>query len=71
MCPLRPAATAELYRTLAQLRREGRAILAVTHDSHDGLADATHVLELGREPFFGTWSDWMARRGSAGKGGAE
>lgn len=62
---LDPATAAELYRILAGLRREGRAILAVTHDLPAGVADATHVLELGPAPFFGTKADWLARKGGA------
>ena len=58
---LDPAAAGELYRTLAALRREGRAILAVTHVLPAGLEDATHVLELGPRPFFDAKSDWLAR----------
>jgi len=59
---LDPDAAAELYATLAALRREGRAILAVTHDLPGGLADATHVLELADPPFFGPRAAWEARR---------
>ena len=66
---LDPAAAEELYRTLAALRRDGRAILAVTHDLPAGLADATHILELGPRPFFGAKADWPARSG-APEGGA-
>jgi len=66
---LDPDAAAELYRTLAALRREGRAILSVTHDRRDGLADATHVLALGGTPFSGTREAWLARAAAA-EGGA-
>ena len=59
---LDPEAAADLYRALAGLRREGRAILAVTHDLPAGLADATHVLALGPAPWFGTKEEWEARR---------
>ncbi|MBR1837284.1 MAG: ABC transporter, partial [Kiritimatiellae bacterium] len=62
---LDPAAVAELYAALAALRREGLAILSVTHDLPAGLADATHVLEIGRVAFFGTKSGWEARKGGA------
>lgn len=62
---LDPDAAAELYRSLAALRREGRAILSVTHDLPAGLADATHVLQLGAKPFFGTIAEWRERKGGA------
>ena len=65
---LDPDAAAELYRVLAALRREGVAVLSVTHDLPDGVADATRVLELDAVPFFGSREEWAARRRA--KGGA-
>ncbi|MBR4190927.1 MAG: metal ABC transporter ATP-binding protein [Kiritimatiellae bacterium] len=68
---LDPGAAADLYRTLADLRREGRAVLSVTHDLPGGLADATHVLGLGPEPFFAPAAAWQRRaRGVGLEGGA-
>lgn len=59
---LDPEAAAELYNALAELRREGRGVLVVTHDLPVGLANATHVLELGTRPFFGTKAAWNERK---------
>ena len=57
---LDPDAARELYGALAALRREGTAILSVTHDLPAGVADATHVLEIGPCGFFGTKAEWDA-----------
>ncbi len=58
---LDPDASAELYKTLSGLLDDGLAIVSVTHDIPAALAAATHTLELGREPFFGTIDAWMDR----------
>lgn len=57
---LDPDAARELYGALAALRREGLAVLSVTHDLPAGVADATHVLEIGPCGFFGTKAEWDA-----------
>ena len=58
---LDPDASAELYRTFSGLLADGLAIVSVTHDVPAALAAATHVLELGKDPFFGPIDAWMDR----------
>ncbi|MBQ6103819.1 MAG: AAA family ATPase, partial [Kiritimatiellae bacterium] len=62
---LDPEAAAGLYRALSELRRAGIGILAATHDLPAGLADATHVLEVGPRSSFLSKAGWDARKGGA------
>lgn len=59
---LDPDATASLYQTLDDLRREGLGLIVVSHDLDEALAHATHVLSLeGAAPEHLTIDQW--RRG--------
>lgn len=59
---LDPAAAQDLYKTLNYLnRREGMAIVMVTHDLRPALRDAGIVLHIGRRgTFLGTPEDYLA-----------
>lgn len=59
---LDPDAAAELYGALAGLRARGMALFSVTHDLPAGLADATHVLEIADQAFFGPKAEWEEMR---------
>ena len=51
---LDPMATAGMYDLIRRLNREEKVtILMISHDMEAALQDATHVLHVGREPFFG------------------
>ena len=69
---LDPKVTAELYALIRALNREdGVTVIMVTHDL-DALADATHVLHLGRgKTFFGTAEDYARAQSRLWKGGGE
>ena len=58
---LDPAAAQELYRTLDYLnKKEGIAIVTVTHDIRSALRYATHILHAGHGTyFFGTAADYL------------
>lgn len=55
---LDPKVTAELYRLIAALHREGITIIMITHDLSASLRDATHVLHIGKTTFFGTLAEY-------------
>ena len=51
---LDPVVTAELYRLVRELNREGVTILMISHDVGSAVEDASHILHVGRELFFGS-----------------
>lgn len=59
---LDPAAAQDLYKTLRYLnRKEGKAIVMVTHDLRPALRDAGKVLHIGRtRHFLGTPGEYLA-----------
>ena len=59
---LDPAAAQDLYKILAYLnRKEGMAIVMVTHDLRDSLRNARTVLHIGRSSvFFGTTEEYLS-----------
>ena len=60
---LDPAAAQDLYKTLAYLnRKEGMAVVMVTHDLRSALRSAKTVLHIGRrgDVFSGTVADYLA-----------
>lgn len=57
---LDPAATADLYRLICKINRErGITVIMITHDIQTAIEHASHVLDLGREIFFGTKHDYL------------
>jgi len=71
---LDPAAAQDLYKTLAYLnRKEGMAVVMVTHDLKAALQSARTVLHIGRDAWFsGTVEEYLAspqgRRFQEGEG---
>ena len=59
---LDPAAAQDLYKTLAYLnRKEGMAVVMVTHDLKAALRSARTVLHIGRDSWFhGTTAEYLA-----------
>lgn len=59
---LDPAAAQDLYKTLTYLnRKEGMAVVMVTHDLRPALRDGGTVLHIGREgTFLGTPAEYLA-----------
>ena len=71
---LDPKVTAELYRLIAQLNREGVTIIMVSHDIGAAVQYASHILHIGETVFFGTAAAYLASdagaRFTAPEGGA-
>ena len=59
---LDPAAAQDLYKTLSYLnRKEGMAVVMVTHDLRAALRSARTVLHIGHSSYFlGTVKDYLA-----------
>lgn len=58
---LDPEVTTELYKLIRELNQEdGITIIMVSHDIQTALKDATHILHIGQEIFFGTKAEYLA-----------
>ena len=58
---LYPHMTAEMYHLIAKLNREEHiTIIMVTHDLAAARNYASHVLHIGKQPFFGTTAQYFA-----------
>jgi len=56
---LDPLVTAELYKTIQSLSREGITVIMISHDIHAAVEYASHVLHLqNRQVFFGTTENY-------------
>ena len=65
---LDPTATADLYKTIEQLNRDGMTIIMITHDIGHVAEAASHVLKLGHEMlFFGTSEEYREMLEKEGK----
>ena len=71
---LDPKVTAEMYRLIAQLTKDGTTVIMISHDVAAALRYASHVLHVGESVFFGTRQAYLqSEAGKAfalGKGGA-
>ena len=56
---LDPKATAQMYEIIEQLHREGITIIMISHDVGAALADASHILHIGKHLFFGTKEGYL------------
>lgn len=58
---LDPMAMTEMYRMIADLNREGVAVVMVSHDVSAAVQYATHILHMGKTTsFFGTTEEYLA-----------
>ena len=51
---LDPKVTAEMYGLIEGLRRDGMAIIMISHDLSAAVRYASHILHIGRQLFYGT-----------------
>lgn len=58
---LDPSATEDMYELIRQLNAEGLTIIMVSHDVAASLEDASHVLYMGEQVFFGTKDEYLLR----------
>ena len=55
---LDPRATEGMYTLIAELNREGKAIIMISHDIAAAVKYATHILHIGETVFFGTREEY-------------
>ena len=65
---LDPNAAAEMYALVKQLNCEGMTVLMITHDVSSAVQNASCILHIGSELFFGTAAEY-AQSGLYGNGG--
>ena len=51
---LDPVATKEMYKIIKELNNEGTTIIMITHDISSSMRNASHILFVGEDSFFGT-----------------
>ena len=56
---LDPKITAEMYRLIAELNRDGIAVIMISHDL-DAVQYANRILHIGSSVFFGTREEYLA-----------
>ena len=67
---LDPKVTEDMYRLIADLNREGTAIIMISHDLNAAVSYASHVLHMGDSIFFGTKEEYLKEEnGFWAKGG--
>ena len=70
---LDPKVTAEMYRLIESLNKEGITVIMISHDIGAALSYASHILHIGETVFFGTKEEYLdsdAGRGFGVNGGA-
>ena len=60
---LDPVVTAEMYALIEDLNRQGVTIIMISHDLQAALHYASHILQIGKTPFFGTKADYRKEGG--------
>lgn len=56
---LDPSSTRDLYKTLKDLSHLGKTVILISHDVEDVLENASHVLVMGKNPWFGKVKEYM------------
>ncbi len=56
---LDPLATEEMYRLIEGLNKEGTTLIMISHDMHYALGHASHILQIGRDWFYGSKADYL------------
>ena len=59
---LDPKVSAELYEMIRQLNRSGITIIMISHDIAAAVREATHILHIGQNIFFGTNEEYRNSR---------
>lgn len=59
---LDPIVTAEMYSTIESLNKEGITVIMISHDMDAALKYATHILQIGKDVFFGTKAEYLKSR---------
>ena len=60
---LDPKVTEQMYGLIRSLHQEGMTLFMISHDLSAAVAEATHILHMGKTIFFGTKEAYEAREG--------
>ncbi|MFI3168020.1 MAG: ABC transporter ATP-binding protein [Bacillota bacterium] len=61
---LDPKVSVEMYEEIQKLNREhGITIMMISHDVETATTYASHILEIGKNPFFGTRQEYVDHKG--------
>ena len=64
---LDPNAAEEMYRLVKDLNKnDGISVIMISHDVNVALKDATHILHVGANIFFGTKEEYFSRHKNGG-----
>ncbi len=58
---LDPIVTVEMYNLIEELNNDGITIIMVSHDMEAAFRYAKHILHIGKEVFFGTKEEYLAK----------
>jgi zinc transport system ATP-binding protein len=58
---LDPKVTEDMYNLIAELNKEGTAIIMISHDINAALCYAKHVLHVGNRIFYGTKEEYLKK----------
>ena len=58
---LDPKVTEDMYELIADINREGTAIIMISHDLSAAVGYASHVLHMGDKVFFGTKGEYLKK----------
>lgn len=61
---LDPYVTAEMYDLIYKLNSDGITVIMISHDINAALKYATHILQIGKDIFFGTKDEYLKSGGS-------
>lgn len=56
---LDPSVTAEMYDLINELNKDGITVIMISHDINAALKYATHILQIGKDNFFGTREEYI------------
>lgn len=59
---LDPNVTAEMYGTIESLNKSGITVIMISHDMDAALKYATHILQIGKDVFFGAKTEYIKYR---------
>ena len=62
---LDPSVTAEMYDLIYELNKDGLTVIMISHDIDAALKYATHILQIGKDIFFGTRDEYL-KSGASG-----
>ena len=63
---LDPSVTEEMYSAIEALNKDGITVIMISHDMNAALKYSTHILQIGKDVFFGTKAEYLKYREESG-----